>query len=144
MISLTRKTSILSYVVAVAALLGFFDASYLALKHFQGIAPTCTLLEGCEVVTTSSYAVVFGIPVALAGGFYYLAVLLLAVAFIDLPQRWKIDAAALMVSVGMLATVWFVYLQIFVIHAFCLYCLFSALTTTVLFALVVSIRRIVR
>jgi len=123
----------LGYLFGLVALAGFFDATYLAIKHFEGLAPNCSILNGCEVVTTSSYSVIFGVPVALMGSVYYLTVLLLTVAYLDSPKRWKLDSAAVVVCFGLLATVWFVYLQLFVIHALCLYCMFSALTTTTLF-----------
>lgn len=34
---------------------GTWFAAYLTIQHLRGAAPFCTLLEGCEVVTTSEY-----------------------------------------------------------------------------------------
>src|SRR5919199_560404 len=43
-----------------------------------------------------------------------------------------------LVALMFLATLWFLYLQAFVIHAFCAYCLLSAAVTTTLTLLVVA------
>jgi uncharacterized membrane protein len=56
----------------VVSFLGFLDATYLAAKHYLGAPIACSIFEGCEKVTTSQYAAVFNIPVALLGALYYL------------------------------------------------------------------------
>ena len=65
------------------SLLGFLDASYLAIKYYQGEAPTCAFFKGCDVVTTSEYATIFGISIALLGAIYYLSLLLLSIIYLD-------------------------------------------------------------
>ena len=115
--------------------IGFTDATYLAVKHFLGTPVPCSILKGCEQVTTSQYAAIFGVPVALLGAIYYLSIIILTVAYLDSRNRKFLNLAARLTILGFLASIYFVYLQIFVIKAICLYCMGSAITSTLLFIL---------
>ena len=117
------------------SLIGFLDASYLAVKHYLGEPVVCSLLEGCEEVLTSKYAIVAGVPVALFGVFYYLAVFILIILYCDTGKTQFLRFAAYLTILGFAASLWFVYLQLFVIGAICLYCMASAITSTILFML---------
>lgn len=125
----------LAIAVLVVALIGFADASYLVIEHYQGVVPPCTITAGCEKVLTSAYSEVFGIPVSLPGAVFYLIVAAGAVAYLE-GKHEEIFRYALQFTVfGILASIWFVFLQMFVIHSYCAYCLGSAITSTLLFIL---------
>lgn len=123
----------LAIFLLIVALLGFADATYLTIEHFSGDIPPCTIVEGCESVLTSPYAVIAGIPVSLIGAIFYFIVLVGVFSFIESKKTGLLKWSLLLTVFGFLATLWFLYLQAFVIGAFCLYCLGSALTSTVLF-----------
>ena len=44
-----------------------------------------------------------------------------------------LNLTARLTIIGLLASLWFIYLQLFVIKAICLYCMFSAFTSITLF-----------
>lgn len=117
----------------IVSFIGFLDASYLTVAHYGGIDLTCTILKGCEEVTTSEYAVIFGVPVALLGVFYYLTVLLLGLIYFDTKKRIILKIIPPLTVAGLFASAWFVYLQLFVIKAICEYCVISAATSATLF-----------
>ena len=119
----------------VFSFLGFLDASYLTAKHYLHFEVPCSILNGCEQVLTSEYADVWGVPVALFGALYYLSVLLLVVAYLDRKNSMFLKGAVLLPITGFAATLWFVAVQIFLLNAFCFYCMVSAGLTTLLFAL---------
>src|SRR3990167_745687 len=123
----------MSLVLVLASFLGFLDATYLTVEHYLGVIPPCSIINGCEKVLTSPYATVGGVPVALAGAVYYLAVFLLALAYLDTRNGRLMVVAAYLTPVGFLASLVLVYLQVFVIGALCLYCLVSAGLSAVLF-----------
>ena len=119
--------------IGLFSFLGLIDASYLAAKHYSGTIPPCAIVKGCEVVTTSQYATIGGVSVALLGAIYYLAVLVISIAIIDTKSdRLKKILAGFSV-IGLLASIWFISLQLFVIKALCLYCLVSAFSSTAIF-----------
>ena len=127
--------------IGLFSFLGLIDASYLAAKHYTGTIPPCSIVKGCEAVTTSQYAVVGGVSVALLGAVYYLVVLIISIAIIDTKSDWLKKFLAKFSVIGLLASVWFISLQLFVIKALCLYCLVSAFTSTVIFITALFLRK---
>ena len=126
--------------VALVALAGLADAVYLTVEHLTGRSVRCMVVSGCDEVLQSSYATVAGgVPVAAVGAVAYFTVFSLATL-----AAFGYDGArrllAPLVAVMFLATLWFLYLQAFVIRAFCTYCLISAAVTTTLTILVLARR----
>lgn len=141
--SLKESSKILSKIIPnriphaflILSLVGFIDASYLTAKHYLGIPLVCTIFEDCEKVTSSQYATIGGIPVALLGVIYYLSILFLTAAYFETKKEAILNFTARLTVVGFLASIYFLYLQVFVIGAICLYCLISAAISTALFIL---------
>lgn len=123
----------LACLIAIISLLGFLDASYLTIGHYRNVIPPCTLVTGCETVLTSQYSTMFGVPVALGGATYYLFILLASLFYLDSKNEKVLLFVANATILGLLASVYFLSLQIFVIGAYCLYCLGSIATSTSLF-----------
>ena len=123
---------------ALVALVGVIDAAYLTNEHLAGRSVRCMIVSGCDEVLSSSYATFAGsIPVASVGALAYFTAFSLATLAIfgyDSARKFLAPLVALM----FLATLWFVYLQAFVIKAYCAYCLLSAATTTTLMLLVLG------
>ena len=119
--------------VLIVALIGFADAGYLTIEHYKNAIPPCSLTGGCETVLTSAYSTLLGIPVSLLGAIYYLIIAVGLFAFIESKNHEVLRVALLLTVLGFLASIWFLYLQIFVIKAFCVYCLGSLATSTILF-----------
>ncbi len=126
----------------VAALVGFADSAYLTAQHVRGVIPPCGPASECEAVLTSSYASVGPIPVSALGLFYYGAILMLLVAYMDSGTLRFMHWVRWITHVGLVGTLYFVALQAFVLHAWCLYCLVSALMTLLLFLCAVYTGRI--
>jgi uncharacterized membrane protein len=114
---------------ALLSLLGLLDAAYLALERVTGGPLACPIGGGCETVQSSSYALLFGVPVAFIGVAGY--ALLFVVAMLSLHAdslSAPLDALLLaLASVALLAGLYFMYLQIAVIGAICFWCVIAAL-----------------
>jgi uncharacterized membrane protein len=117
------------------SLIGFLDTTYLTIQHYRGFGLDCGPLFECDAVMTSQYAVIGGIPLALLGTLYYLAVFLLTVAYYDRKNIYILSIIARLTILGFLVSLILAYLLAFIIRAFCFYCLLSALTSTGLFIL---------
>jgi uncharacterized membrane protein len=130
-----------SYLIAaLLSLVGLADAIYLTVQDLTGQNLRCTIVTGCAEVLGSKYAHLGPIPLASVGALAYFSVFSLAIlaAF-----RYRFAGALLLalVSVMFLMTLWLLYLQAFVIHHFCQYCLLSATVTVVLTILVLLTSR---
>jgi len=141
--SLNQKSTGISKWLVIAwlivALVGFVDSVYLTKVHYQGGQITCSLTHKCNSVLTSQYATFAGVPVSLGGVLYYIFMILGGVLYLDRKENRVMNFFAHFSSVGLLASAYFFYLQAFVLKAFCQYCLLSAMTSTILFILGMSI-----
>ena len=127
------------WAVAALSLTGLVLGTYLSVEHVTGGATACAVLGGCGDVTSSEYAVLLGVPVALIGVAGYGALLLGTLAYLGLDRPPNSLAYALlgMAVLGEGLTAYFVYVQAFRIHAYCAYCLASAAIMTSAFAITV-------
>jgi uncharacterized membrane protein len=124
--------------MALISLLGLFLGAYLTLYKFGFIGTLVCGVSSCEQVQTSRWSVFMGLPVATWGlGFY---ALMLVLAIVGMQERYA-DSRPLSLAMlglaawGALFTAWLNYLEAFVIHAWCEWCLFSAGMVLVLFIL---------
>ena len=121
--------------IAVLALAGLFVSLYLWLHTLGLIGVLQCGTGGCDTVQASRYADFLGLPVALWGVVGYavvFAVSLVAVQRPDEPRRRPDATVALLASLAFLFTVYLTALELFVIHAFCRWCLGSAAIITVI------------
>lgn len=124
------------YVVAgLLSLVGLADALYLTVQDLTGQNLRCTIVSGCNEVLSSPYAHIGPVPLAVLGAVAYFTVFSLAVLGAFGYQLARPLLSALVV-VMFLMSLWLLYLQAFVIHHFCQYCLLSAAVTTVLTVIV--------
>src|ERR1700754_1278615 len=128
---------------AIVSLIGLADAIYLTVKHVTGQSVRCTIVAGCSEVLSSQYAVVRGVPLAAIGAAAYFTVFSLAI-LAAFGYRIAGTLLTLVVLLMFLVSLWLIYLQAFVIHAFCQFCLLSAAVTTALTVITLFARRVTR
>jgi uncharacterized membrane protein len=122
--------------IAVLALVGIAIATYLWLHAIGVIGVLQCGTGGCETVQASRYAELFGLPVALYGVVGYVTLFGIAIAGAQpalaaraWPTRWLVTLS----GAGFLFTLYLTYLELFVIHALCRWCLGSAAVITAIF-----------
>lgn len=126
----------LPLLAAVVALVGLADAVYLTVHHLQGAMVPCSVVSGCETVLTSEYAAPAGVPLALFGAIaYFLAFSFATLAAFGNRKMWLLFG--IQVTLMAAFSLWLLYLQGFVIKAFCQYCLLSAGVTLILFVIAI-------
>ncbi|HEV2981523.1 MAG TPA: vitamin K epoxide reductase family protein [Solirubrobacteraceae bacterium] len=104
-------------------LLGLGVASYLTYIHYAGIKPLCGRNGGgCEIVQTSEYSKLAGVPVALIGLIGYVAILASLLA----PESENSRLATVgLAVVGFGFSAYLTYREIYSIHNICEYCISS-------------------
>lgn len=117
----------------VLTVLGVGLASYLTYIHYAGIKPLCgTNGGGCEIVQSSQYSKLAGVPVALIGLLGYIAIL--GSLLVPESERTRLATVAFTV-VGFGFSAYLTYRELFSIHHICEYCVSSAGLITILMCL---------
>ena len=133
---------------AVAALAGLFVSAYLWLYKLGAIGTLSCGTGGCETVQLSPQSRFLGIEVAAIGAAGYAVLLVLTLA--SLQPRWSgnvrlVQLIAFLAGGAVLFTLYLKYLELFVIHAICRWCVASAVLIVVFFTLIVlELRRVRR
>jgi uncharacterized membrane protein len=130
-------------ILAALDTFGLVVASYLSVVELSGNVPVCGPVHGCEEVSKSQYAWIGPIPVAVFGVF--LSIILLAAAL----GWWKTGDRRLLAVhyglslVGVTFEAYFMFLQVFVIEAVCIWCTMYGVSLILRFviALIVWLRR---
>jgi uncharacterized membrane protein len=127
--------------IALLALLGVFLGAYLTLYKFGIIGTLACGVSSCEAVQMSRWSTFLGLPVATWGlGFY---ALLFVLALLGLSERY-LESRGLSVLLlvltgwGVVFTGYLNYIEGFVLHAWCQWCIFSAILVVLLFGLALT------
>jgi uncharacterized membrane protein len=136
--SIARFRTILYTAVAIVAVAGLADATYLTVQALTGETLSCGGSPDCFRVLGSSYAKVGRIPVALIGALAYFTVFAFATFAVFGYARVR-KFLALIVGIMFLSTLWLLYVQAFLLHAYCRYCLFSAAITFLIAGLLIAL-----
>jgi uncharacterized membrane protein len=121
--------------IALLSLLGVLVSAYLYLYKLGKIGSLACGAGGCEAVQLSRWSSFMGVDVALLGLVGYLGMLGLALAGLQpgLARRRGVAIALLAASgVGVLFAGYLTYLELFVIHAICFWCVSSAVIVAII------------
>ncbi|MCW5873568.1 MAG: vitamin K epoxide reductase family protein [Anaerolineales bacterium] len=128
-------------ILIVLSILGILDAAYLTYVKVieDGV---CAVGGGCAIVNTSPYASLWGIPIAAIGGAAYV-VMLIVLLLEERSDFFAINGGLIVFGlslIGVLYSVYLTYLELYVIHAICPFCVISAVILVAM--LIVSIMRL--
>lgn len=120
----------------ILGLVGLLDTAYLIYHKIKGTDVACPFFpkEWCKKVQYSSYSKTLGVPNPVLGFFMYVVILVLTylIASSQAPMLWL----KLVVGFGFLFSLYFTYIQAFVLRAFCTWCVLSALNFTIMFMVI--------
>ena len=121
---------------ALLTLVGTFVALYLYLYKLGRIGALACGTGGCETVQLSSYARFLGVEVSLIGlvgylGLFAFTLWALRPALAD--RRWPATVLSVLSGIGVLFAAYLTWLELFVIHAICRWCVGSAVIITAVF-----------
>jgi uncharacterized membrane protein len=133
----SRARIILYTIAAIICLAGLADAAYLTVQALTGETAACGGSPDCFKVLGSAYSKIAGMPVAAFGALGYFCAFSFA-TFAGFGSARARKFFVITIWLMFAATLWFLYVQAFVLHAYCRYCLFSAALTFLLAGLVVA------
>lgn len=138
--TLVQSMGLLRFGTLVVSILGLADAGYQTYTHYTntGLLGCSTKVDSCVVVQTSSYAYIFGIPVAVLGVAFYIFMVVMCS-----PQAWRSTRPLIRhvrlasVVIGILFVLYLVYTELISIGRICPYCTSVHILTFILFSLIV-------
>ncbi len=120
-------------ILYIFSVIGILDTLYLIYHKIRGTEVTCPFFppEWCRKVQKSPYSKTFGIPNSFAGFVMFVIIFALTRLYvIGSVVFWPIRV---FVTFGFLFSMYFTYVQGFVLKAFCTWCVVSAISFTVMF-----------
>ncbi|MEP7166727.1 MAG: quinone-dependent dihydroorotate dehydrogenase [Candidatus Woesebacteria bacterium] len=130
--------------IVIIAFLGLLDTSYMTWSELSGIVPSCQPPFDCGRVLSSPWSHVGPVPLSAIGIVYYATILTVAIlVFLDASERAQ-DFLLVLTTGGFLFSLYLVFVMAFVLNAWCLYCVGSALSSFLLFSICIPLFLTVR
>ena len=129
-----KRQTLTGWMLVPPTFIGLVDSAYIAINSLQGFIVPCGWAGGCDQVLNSSYARVAGVSIAWVGLLFYTVVAgggTFAIFGFSGQLRFTLMASV----IAFAFTLYLVYLQAFVLKAFCDYCLLSAFLVTLILAI---------
>jgi uncharacterized membrane protein len=127
-----NKGSYLKPVILVLSALGIILSLYLTYMHFtESQAAFCAAGSDCDTVRQSGFSTIMGIPVAATGVAGYSVILIVFLSGMKKRTKWLL--LYILALAGFVFSAYLTYLELFVIKAMCMYCIFSAVLMTIIF-----------
>jgi uncharacterized membrane protein len=133
----SRFEIILYCVAALICLVGVTEATYLTVMALTGETAICGGSGNCFEVLGSKFAKIGGIPIASFGAVAYFTAFSCA-TFAAFGHARAQAFFSIVVGAMFAFTLWLLFVQAFLLHAFCQYCLFSAAMIFLLAGIVVA------
>jgi uncharacterized membrane protein len=118
--------------LTIIFIIAFLSSLILSL---QPVPTICT--GGCDTVQTSPYAYTFGIKNSYFGVAIFAILTIVAMHHMKKPHQHKKKLVHLSVIIGSMVAAYFIYLQVFVLKAYCTYCMVVDIAVLVGLAIVI-------
>lgn len=129
------------YLILAAGMVGILDAGFLVYEHYTGGTLPCTVFKGCDIVTTSRYSAILGVPISVPGLLYYVFIFGVALAILDGKNLSRLKFLFFPAAAAFVFSLYLVGIQAFALKSFCAYCMLSALNSTLIFIFASFLRR---
>ena len=116
-------TDKLTWLSRALSLIGLGIAAYLTTVYLRDVPPLCGASGGCVTVQHSAYAHLVGIPLPVLGLVGYALLFVTAC----LPGQRARAVGMMLTVVAITASLGLTYLEVYVIHAICIWCVASAI-----------------
>ena len=125
--------SVATSLIYLFSVIGLLNTTYLVYHKIRGTDVKCLFFpkKWCRKVQYSKYSKTFGIPNSVAGFFFYLAIIILMTLFIK--GFIVFFPAQVIIIIGFLFSLYFMYVQAFILKAYCTWCVLSFVNFSVMF-----------
>ncbi len=139
-----KKTAFVPYFMLVFALLGMAIAAYDCYMIYTGRLLWCPPpIDGCNTVAYSPHGRIYDVPIGYFGLIFYSVMFVLAalLAFASSSRGLRV-VVLFCTALGVCGSIGFMYIDLTLIHAFCIYCLISTILTLLLLLFAIAASRV--
>lgn len=115
--------------------LGLIVTGYLTIAYSSNSPIACVSGEGCVAAQLSKYSSFMGISTPIYGVIYYLFLGIIATVWSPESRKSLQLPLAILASTGLAVSIFLSFIEAFVLHQWCSWCVASALLTVVAFGL---------
>jgi uncharacterized membrane protein len=134
------KLLLCSLIIIICSFLGILDAGFITLEKILGVIPPCTANFQCQNVLESRWANVGPVPLSALGiAFYSVFFVFGLLNYFEVPHfsflKKKVSVSKILLGLGICGgffSMYLMYIMGIVLHAWCFYCLLSAINCIVL------------
>lgn len=119
------KYALFALILLLLSFAGLTNALYLV-QAYSGVQELTCSIGGCTTVAESEYSTLFGVSLSSLGVLFFLGLFVLSSGTLLLRSQILSGLLLLTAGVGAIFSLYFMYLQFFIIQAICIYCLLSA------------------
>ncbi|MDO8574063.1 MAG: vitamin K epoxide reductase family protein [bacterium] len=126
--------------IIILAVIGMLNTTYLVIKKMKREPVFCLFFpqEWCDIVNDSKYSKTLGFPNSLAGFYIYSAILVFTLFFYY--GVVSFTPVLILAIIGFYFSMYFLFIQAFVLKAYCTWCVLSAIEFTLLLIIVLFFR----
>lgn len=139
---------LLPLLITMLALLGMMDAGFITYSEVTGNFPPCKPPFACRTVLDSSWSRIGPVPLYALGMLYYSVLFIVGVLVVTETRfslkKKRLNLPKILCVIGTLGgafSLWLLFVMGIILHAWCLYCLLSAINCLIIFILSAAIRR---
>lgn len=115
---------------------GLLVSGYLLVAYVFDGPIVCNAAGGCDVIRESDFSYIFGLPTPLYGIIFYLTLGILSVLWVPENRKLLRMPLALLTLIGLLVSAGLTYIEAFVVQAWCVWCVVSAILSLLAFIVV--------
>lgn len=123
--------------IFILSLFGLAISAFLFYEYTFAGSVMCPLGQGCDIVRSSPYSYIFGIPLPFLGMLFYLVMAILSIIHShELPVKIVRRLQLMIALSGVVFGIYLTYLEAFVIKAYCFWCVLSFIISDIILLLV--------
>lgn len=121
------------------AFLGLLVSGYLLIHYVSPEPIPCVTGEGCAIAQQSAYSSFLHIPTPVYGIVFYLTVGFLGALYSETTKKQTLPLLVLVTTIGLAVSLFLSFVEAFVIHAWCSWCVASAILSIVAFIITIRL-----
>lgn len=138
-----KRRKILLALIIGFALLGIAASVQSVIAHYDPSASEfCSINDtfDCDIVNTSKWSTLFGIPVGVFGAVSYGFMLVATLMYMKTDDEFTLDAVMGVSILGFLFSLYLTYIEAFVLKVWCLVCVTSQLSILIIMVSAIVLR----